>query len=115
MVGGGTRQAGILAAGGIYALENNIERLQDDHNNAKILAAGLHKHDALTIDSVATNMVFLQMNAKTADALADYLQENRILISPGEITRLVTHLDINIDDVDLVLSKIAGFFKQSLT
>jgi threonine aldolase len=115
MVGGGTRQAGILAAAGIYALENNIERLQDDHNNAKILAAGLHKHDALTIDSVATNMVFLQMNAKTADALANYLLENNILISPGEITRLVTHLDINIDDVDLVLSKIAGFFKQSLT
>lgn len=114
MVGGGTRQAGILAAAGIYALENNVERLQTDHNNATILADGLRKHDALTIESVATNMVFLKMNTETAEYLADYLKENNILISPGEITRLVTHLDINIDDIDLVVSKIANFFKQQL-
>jgi threonine aldolase len=112
MVGGGTRQAGILAAAGIYALENNIERLQDDHNNAKLLADGIRKHDALTIDSVATNMVFLRMNADTAESLADYLQKKNILISPGEITRLVTHLDITIDDIDVVVSKIADYFKQ---
>lgn len=110
MVGGGTRQAGILAAAGIYALENNVERLQDDHNNAKLLADGLQKHDALIIDSVATNMAFLKMKAETAESLAQYLKENNILVSPGETTRLVTHLDITIDDVDLVLTKITDFF-----
>ena len=112
MVGGGTRQAGILAAAGIYAIENNIDRLHSDHNNAKLLADGLKKHDALTIDSVATNMVFLKMNADTAEALAQYLKEHNILISPGKITRLVTHLDINVDDVKLVLTKIADCFKK---
>lgn len=112
MVGGGTRQAGILAAAGIYALENNIKRLQTDHDNAQLLAGGLTKHDAVTIDSVATNMVFLRMNAETAELLAQHLGEHNILITPGKITRLVTHLDINADDVELVLSKIADFFKK---
>jgi len=112
MVGGGTRQAGILAAAGIYALENNINRLQTDHDNAQLLANGLQGHDALTIDSVATNMVFLRMNTETAEALAQYLKEHNILITPGKITRLVTHLDINADDVELVLSKIVDFFKK---
>ena len=112
MVGGGMRQSGILAAAGIYAIENNIERLEEDHNNAILLADGLQIHDALNIDSVATNMVFLKMNSETADALAQYLNEYNILISPGETTRLVTHLDINANDVDMVLSKIGDFFKQ---
>ncbi|MFT5728065.1 MAG: threonine aldolase [Desulforhopalus sp.] len=113
MVGGGTRQAGILAAAGIYALENNVNRLQTDHDNAQLLANELQqRHDAVAVDSVATNMVFLKMNADTAETLAQYLKEHNILISPGKITRLVTHLDINVDDVDLVLSKIADFFKK---
>ncbi len=112
MVGGGTRQAGILAAAGIYALENNIKRLQTDHDNAQLLADGLREQIEITIDSVATNMVFLRMNAETAEALAQHLKKHNILITPGKITRLVTHLDINADDVELVLSKIADFFKK---
>lgn len=112
MVGGGTRQAGILAAAGIYALENNITRLQTDHDNAKRLADGLQKYDDLTIDSVATNMVFLRMKSETAEALAQHLTEHNILISPGKITRLVTHLDISAEDLELVLLQIADFFKK---
>lgn len=112
MVGGGTRQAGILAAAGIYALENNITRLQTDHDNAQLLAEVLREQIEITIDSVATNMVFLGMNTETAESLAQHLKEHDILISPGKITRLVTHLDINADDVELVLSKIADFFKK---
>ena len=112
MVGGGMRQAGILAAAALYAIENNIERLETDHNNAKLLAAGLREHEFITIDSVATNMVFLQINPATAEALAQYLAQYQILITPGKITRLVTHLDIDADDIGIVLARITDFFKQ---
>lgn len=110
MVGGGMRQAGILAAAGIYAVENGINRLETDHNNAKLLADGLRGFETITIDSVATNMVFIRMNPATAEALAQELKEHQILISPGKVTRLVTHLDISKDDIAVVHSKIADFF-----
>ncbi|PHR25204.1 MAG: low-specificity L-threonine aldolase [Desulfotalea sp.] len=112
MVGGGMRQAGILAAAGIYAIENNISRLEADHDNARLLAHGFKNHPSIAVDSVDTNMVFLSMNPTTAEELARYLAQNHILISPGKTTRLVTHLDINTDDITLVLERIANFFKQ---
>lgn len=112
MVGGGMRQAGILAAAALYAIDNNISRLEIDHNNARLLADGLREQDSVIIDSVATNMVFLKMNPATAEALAQHLAQYQILITPGKTTRLVTHLDIDKDDIAIVLSKIADFFKQ---
>jgi threonine aldolase len=112
MVGGGMRQSGILAAAGIYAIEINIDRLADDHDNATYLADGLKDHKAITIDIVATNMVFVKMDPATAESLAKHLAKNQILINPGKITRLVTHLDISRNDIDIVLLKITDFFKN---
>jgi threonine aldolase len=114
MVGGGMRQAGILAAAGLYALENNIERLALDHEHAEILSEGLLQYDLLEVerDPAQTNMVFFTMDAVKAMDLADYLAKNDIFISPGRTTRLVTHLDIDQKDIVYTLQKIDDFFNS---
>ncbi len=112
MVGGGMRQAGILAAAGLYALEHNIKRLTTDHDNASRLAEGLGKINEIKIEGgkAHTNMVFFEMDETTAPQLAEFLHQSNILISPGKTIRLVTHLDINRDDIAMVIEKTASFF-----
>jgi threonine aldolase len=112
MVGGGMRQAGILAAAGLYALKNNVMRLAQDHEHAEILATGLSQYKQLEVERnpAQTNMVFFTLEEATAQELATFLKNNNILISPGRTTRLVTHLDISREDVDYILSKIDEFF-----
>jgi threonine aldolase len=114
MTGGGMRQAGILAAAAIYALENNVERLALDHEHAGILTEGLCRYSELQVQrsDAQTNMVFFDLEAHLAGELGDYLKENNILISPGPTTRLVTHLDISREDVLLTLEKIDEFFNS---
>ncbi|MGI8951101.1 MAG: threonine aldolase family protein [Chitinophagaceae bacterium] len=102
--GGGMRQAGILAAAGIYALENNIERLQEDHNHAKMLAKALSEKDFIgEIFPVETNIIIFEVKGKfTAQDLSSKLKENNILaiaISPTQM-RIVTHLDISNEMVE---------------
>ena len=115
MVGGGMRQAGILAAAGIFALENNIARLADDHRHAAELAEGLRHIPEITVDfhPAQTNMVFFRTESRRAEALAAFLKERGILISPGPQTRLVTHLDISAEDIATVLAAIAAYFQTS--
>lgn len=112
MVGGGMRQAGILAAAGIYALENNVNRLTEDHQNAQRLAEGLTQleNPAFQLECTATNMVFMRLSEGTSHKLAEHLKNENILISPGNTTRLVTHLDISKNDIEFVLRKINTFF-----
>ncbi|MGB3221607.1 MAG: low-specificity L-threonine aldolase [Desulforhopalus sp.] len=112
MVGGGMRQAGVLAAAGLYALENNVERLALDHQHAETLSEGLLQYDLLEVerDPAQTNMVFFSMDEVKAKNLADFLAKENILISPGRTTRLVTHLDISSDDIAYTLQKIDDFF-----
>ena len=112
IVGGGMRQVGILAAAGLYALEHHIDRLADDHHNAYTLAQGLAQIEALDFDpsTVQTNMVFLPMGKERAQALAAYLNDRQILITPGESVRLVTHLDVSATDIQTVLDAIRAFF-----
>jgi len=115
MLGGGLRQAGIIAAGGIYALENNIDRLQEDHDNAAMLGKGLAEIEELDVDldKVQTNMVFLRTRNGHYQALADYLQSHNILIESAEKIRLVTHLDISSDDIQKVITTIKTFYTES--
>lgn len=112
MTGGGMRQAGILAAAGLYALDNNIERLAQDHLHAEMLAEGLAQFAELTVDRnpAQTNMVFFTASAAATDGLAKFLGERQILISPGKTTRLVTHLDISDEDVKTILGACDEFF-----
>jgi len=112
MLGGGLRQAGILAAAGIYALEHHVQRLADDHANAESLARGLATIDALEVDlqRLQTNMVFAKIRNQQAAALADYLAGKGILMSPGLPVRFVTHLDVSAADVEAVIGAVQEFF-----
>jgi threonine aldolase len=107
MLGGSMRQAGIVAAGARYGLRHNVERLADDHANAKFLAAGLAEIDGVEIDpaTVETNIVIFDvadaagLHAKLADAgVETSLLEGRL--------RAVTHLDVDRADVERALAAI---------
>jgi threonine aldolase len=112
LFGGGMRQAGFLAAAGIYALENNIKRLADDHHHAKLIEAALLKKDFVgTILPVETNIVIFEVKGRfTATQLAAILKEKGILaiaISPTQI-RFVLHLDITPSNVQQTIDTISN-------
>ena len=112
VLGGGMRQAGILAAAGILALTQHVERLAEDHENAKRLAEGLAEIRELGIDpeKVQTNMVFFKLEKSVFTALQRDLKEQDILISGRDKVRLVTHLDVTTEDVDRVITAFKGHF-----
>ena len=114
VAGGGMRQAGILAAAGLYALEYHVDRLAQDHDNAQLLANGLSKYEELRVEreNVQTNMVFVDVEEALCHDLAAFLQAQGILISPAKHLRLVTHLDIATRDLKRVFAAISSFFKQ---
>ena len=99
MLGGGMRQAGFLATAGLYALDNNIERLALDHSRARNLAAGLSGILGEDAVSCATNMVFIDY--ENIEDLRVKLRSKNILISGN---RLVVHLDINDSDIEYALT-----------
>ena len=111
MLGGGTRQAGVLAACGLYALENNIERLADDHSNAERLAKGLASLQVMPIEQ-HTNMVFISPPAEHVAPMCEHLRGNGINMTADTPTMsMVTHLDISSDDI----GKTIGIFKDYFT
>lgn len=111
VLGGGMRQAGILAAAGIFALSNNVQRLEEDHENALALAHGLAQIDEIHIDpaTVQTNILFADITADM-DALCAFLKAKGILIDHGSTVRLVTHLDISKQDITAVIQAFKAFF-----
>lgn len=112
MLGGGMRQAGILAAAGIMALEAHVDRLREDHENASVLAEKLSAVEELNIDQtlVQTNMVFMGLRQGESTVLQAYLRENGVLINSGDPIRMVTHLDVNRKDIEEAVEKIKGYF-----
>jgi threonine aldolase len=107
MLGGGMRQAGIIAAAGLYALTHNIDRLADDHARAGRLAEGLGAIDGVTVGGQFTNMVFVDLGPRTA-AMVEDAATNGILISGhASPIRMVTHLDINDDDIETTLNLLS--------
>jgi threonine aldolase len=92
-LGGGMRQAGVLAAAGLYALEHHVSRLAEDHENAEYLAAGLRKL-GLAVEVPQTNIVFVDIPANEVSTLRVHLAERGILASIAPLTRLATHLDV---------------------
>ena len=110
MLGGGMRQAGILAAAGIYAIENHIDRLQEDHARASIISDRLLalNHSNLTVSSAQTNMVFLSFKDVDVSDVAIRLKDKNILITPGKSVRLVTHMDLNDDDIDVFIAELTA-------
>ena len=112
MLGGGMRQAGVLAAAGLYALEHNVERLAEDHANAKRLAQGLATIDALAVEPVQTNMVFVHMKDVDSAALTSFLRERGILALIDPQTRMVTHLDVDAKGIARAVEAFKAFFAR---
>lgn len=104
MLGGAMRQAGIVAAGGLYALQHNVARLADDHANARRLAEQLQGIPGLTVDLAATvtNLVLADVVHQGAKALADRCAHHGVRFAPVTPSRVrfVTHLDVSAADID---------------
>lgn len=107
MVGGGMRQAGVLAAAGLYALDHQVERLVEDHANADSLAAGLREL-GYSVEPVQTNMVYVQIGERAA-ALKAFCAERGIRLSAAPRLRMVTHLDVDAGDMAQVIEAFAAF------
>lgn len=110
MVGGGMRQAGVLAAAGLYALDHNVGRLADDHANAQLLADGL-REAGFVVEPVQTNMVYVQMGDKAA-ALKDFAGERGIRLSAAARLRMVTHMDVSRAQIEQVLATFVEFSRK---
>jgi threonine aldolase len=112
MLGGGMRQAGIVAAAGIYALDHHVTRLADDHANAMVLAEGLRTIAPLQVVMPQTNIVFVDVPAGDLQALQAHLTSAGITAIVGARTRLVTHLDVTREDIVRVVDVIQQFFAK---
>ncbi len=110
ILGGAMRQAGVLAAAGLHALEHNVGRLAEDHANALRLADGLGGIAALAVEPPQTNMVFVHVPADRAGALAARLAQDGITILPGARLRLCTHLDVDRAGIERTVAAFRAFF-----
>jgi threonine aldolase len=109
LFGGAMRQAGIIAAAGLYALQNNVERLAEDHENAARLAEGLASIPGVRLDPAPeTNLLFVDISGTgmTATVAKARLEAEGVRASGHSETRvrLVTHLDISRDDIDRAIA-----------
>lgn len=107
MLGGGMRQAGILAAAGLYALEHNVSRLSEDHENATRLAAGLGRIEAFRVGAPSTNIVVIDVLRGSVDGWLEALTDAGVLavgFGPSRL-RMVTHLDVDREAVDEAVAR----------
>ncbi|MDE0846454.1 MAG: low-specificity L-threonine aldolase [Acidimicrobiales bacterium] len=107
MLGGGMRQTGLIAAAGLFAIQNNVNRLAQDHKNAALLATGLEQNDGITIEANQTNMVFIQLRKENESIQADLHDLGIRTIWNKSHCRLVTHIDITENDIDKVTQAFA--------
>ena len=118
MLGGGMRQVGILAAAALYALDNNIERLAEDHENAKRLAEAFAEIEGITVTNtpVETNLVYLDVSKSGMNALEimNNAREHGVLIGPDSLTtmRAVTHLDVSAKDTEKAIEVLRKIFRR---
>lgn len=112
MFGGGMRQAGIVAAGALYALEHHVDRLAEDHANAKKLAEAMNGAPGISVDldAVQTNIVYCDVDPSlgTAAELCGALADRGVLMLPLAPTRVraLTHLDVSADDIEIAANVI---------
>ena len=106
MAGGTMRQAGILAAAAVHALDHHIDRLADDHARARRLAEGLQGLHGVTVQMPQTNMVFIDLPRERAAATVATLREQGLLSTGLYQLRLVTHLDVNDEQIDQAIAAL---------
>ena len=106
MVGGGMRQAGHIAAAGLVAITELVDRLQEDHDNAKFLASQLSKLDGIELDiaRIKTNIIFFKLSGIKGETLLNQLENNqiKILMTDAGVFRAVLHRDISKNQVEIV-------------
>lgn len=117
MLGGGMRQAGIVAAAGLYALDHHVDRLAEDHDNAQVLAKLLSEVDGLKVTPPQSNIVFVELSCELAAYLDQELQKVGIAVGfiPGGLMRWVTHLDVNraaIEEAVAVIQRLSEDFAK---
>ncbi len=112
VVGGGMRQVGIVAAAGIYALNHNVSRLDEDHANAEYLANRLSTIDEIMIDfgGACTNMVFFRLKNGDHDEFAKYAKSKGVLFTGRNPIRFVTHKDLSQSDIDIAVDRLSDYF-----
>jgi len=112
--GGGMRQSGILAAAALYALQNNIQRLSEDHEKAKILAKAINENPNLEIDlnSVQTNILIFKPLKMNIDEAIKRCKEKGLLLLVGRVgaLRAITHLDVSFEDINKAVEIINKVF-----
>ena len=113
MAGGGLRQAGLLAACALHALDHHVDRLADDHANALRLAEGLQGIDGLTVKSAQTNIVFVDVAEGRGPALLDFLKAHSVLATGLIGLRFVTHLDVDAAGMDHTVATVRRFFAET--
>lgn len=115
--GGGMRQAGVLAAAGIYAIDHNLEKLINDHTNANTFALGINQINKIScnIDKVQTNIVAFELDKSiNPSQFVQKCKESGLLLSSigGQFIRVVFHIDINFDDMNNALDIICNVIKE---
>lgn len=117
--GGGMRQAGILAAAGLFAIEHNFKRLAEDHRRAKYFAKEISKISRIKIDpdSVQTNIILFEVEGLTAQEVVEKIKDpsktgDSLLLSIGKkyLVRAVTHLDVNDEDIEIAINILKAHF-----
>jgi threonine aldolase len=113
MAGGGLRQAGLLAACALHALDHHVDRLADDHANARRLADGLAGIEGLTVKSAQTNIVFVDVADGRGPALLDFLKAHGVLATGLIGLRFVTHLDVDAAGINHAIATVRRFFAEA--
>ncbi len=118
ILGGGMRQAGVLAACGLYALDHHIDRLEEDHEKAAVLAKRLTEIEGIEIDmkSVQTNMVWMKVVNKGSRPLSEHMMERHVIVGDPDATqtvRLVAHLDVESSDIDVIVDGFSSWLGQT--
>lgn len=113
MAGGGMRQAGVLAAAALYALDHHVERLAEDHALARLLAQGLADLPGLAVEPPQTNIVFVDLQGSWRDrsqALLQHLADQGVRATGLYRLRFVTHLDVGAEGVERAVAAVRRFF-----
>ncbi len=104
MLGGGMRQAGVLAAAALHALDHHVDRLADDHSNARMLAEGLQGLPGVTVQAPQTNILFVDLAPEKAVGVVDRLRAAGVLCTGLYRLRFVTHLDVSSADIQRAIT-----------
>ncbi len=111
MLGGGMRQAGVLAAAALHALEHHVDRLAEDHANARRLAEGLQGLPGVSVTPPQSNILFVDLAPEKAAGVVDRLRAAGVLCTGLYRLRFVTHLDVDAAGIDQAIAAVREFFE----